>query len=218
MKRLLVLIALVGALATIAIPAASASVRVLPLSSQQFGWTYQQWNAVYTKRLFERDFRSHHALLASHNGDCGQRVGGQEHARMLPTPFDGLSLSASCRIRPGTYLVVGVNGVTAFYAGPKKLSSLVDRDWADVVGYSLTVDGHNLAPHVLKTPFLHARLPYYNAQVIGLPKTTVSYVVKDAFAILSPLSRGHHTLVTSMTFDHPGELHTDSMTFHLNVR
>ena len=51
MKRLLLVAALTASVAAIIIPSASASTRVLPLSAQQFGWTYDQWNAVYVRRL-----------------------------------------------------------------------------------------------------------------------------------------------------------------------
>ena len=75
MKRLLLLLALAGAIAAVAIPTASAAVRVLPLSAHPNGWNYDQWHTNYIRRALQKDLRSLHSLFAIRNGTCGQRVG-----------------------------------------------------------------------------------------------------------------------------------------------
>lgn len=216
MKRLLLVAALTASVAAIVIPSASASVHVLPLSAQPNGWTYHQWHAIWNRRFLERDFRSFHSLLGTRDGQCGQKV-GQVKAWLLPISVNG-GLTAQCRIKSGTRLVVDVAGVIHIYGGPKRLKTLVDADWPDVLSATLTLDGRALSSHVIQTPFIHARVPYFNAQDLGVPKTTVSFISRDYFAILSPISRGWHTLVASATYDTPDGLETDSMTFRLNVR
>ena len=214
MKRLLVLLALAGALAAIAIPSSSAAVRVLPLSAHPNGWNYDQWHTNYWRRALQKDLRSLHSLLAIRNGTCGQKV-GQARAWMLPVSADG-SLSATCRVRPGTRLALSAGGIFSLYAGPEKLNSDIDHIWSDLVSASLWVDGVRLSPHLLRTPFAHARMPYFNAQVFGVSKTLVSFVSRDYFALLSPPSPGWHTVVTSTTFRNPDQ--TFTMTIRLNVR
>jgi hypothetical protein len=59
-------------------------------------------------------------------------------------------------------------------------------------------------------------MPYYNAQIFGVPKTLVSFIARDYFALLSPLSPGWHTVTTTTTFTNPNE--TFTMTLRLNVR
>ena len=88
MKRLLLLLALAGAIAAVALPTASAAVHVLPLSAQPNGWTYHQWHAIYNRRYLQRDFRSQHAINMTRNGQCGQKV-GEVKARLLPFPEVG---------------------------------------------------------------------------------------------------------------------------------
>ncbi len=216
MKRILLFVALAAAVAAFVVPAASASVHVLPLSAQPNGWTYHQWHAIYNRRFLERDFRSFHSLLGTRNGQCGQKV-GQVKAQLLPISVNG-QLTSQCRIKSGTRLVVDVAGVIHIYGGPERLRNLVKAEWPDILSATLTLDGRALAPHVIQTPFIHAKLPYFNAKDLGVPKTTVSLISRDYFAILSPISRGWHTLVVSATYDTPDGLETDGMTFHLNVR
>lgn len=214
MKRLLLVAALTASVAAIVIPSASASTRVLPLSAQPNGWTYDQWNAIWMRRALQRDFRSLHSLLAFRDGTCGQKV-GQARAWLLPVSAVG-DLSATCRLRPATRLAINVGGIFDIYKGPKRLNATIDGVWSDLLSVGLSVDGVNLTPHLLKTPFLHARVPYYNAQVLGVPKTLISFVSKDYFALLSPLSPGRHTVTTTSTFTNPNTTYT--MTLHLNVR
>jgi len=216
MRRLLLVATVAAALAGFLIPAASASVRVLPLSAQPNGWTYHQWHAIYNQRYLARDFRSLHSLAADRNGQCGQRV-GQVKARLLPISTGG-ALSATCRIQAGTRLVVDVAGAINIYGGPTRLRNLVRAGFSQIQSTSLTLDGWSLRPHVIQTPFIHADVPYYNAKVLGVPKTTISLISRDYFAILSPISRGWHTLVVSGTYATPSGWETDSITFHLNVR
>ena len=216
MKRLLLLVALAGAIAAVTIPTASAAVHVLPLSAQPNGWTYHQWQAVYNKRFLERDFRSLHSLAMTRNGQCGQRV-GQAKARLLPVPlFSGLS--ATCRIEPGTRLVVNPAGVINLYDGPKRLKALARAQFSGITSASITLDGRSLAPHVIQTPFLHARIRYHNAQEFGVPVGLVSFLSRDYFAILSPISAGLHTLTVSAVYTFPGGSDPVSATFRLNVR
>ena len=214
MKRLLLLLALAGAIAAVAIPTASTAVRVLPLSAHPNGWNYDQWHTNYIRRALQKDLRSLHSLFAIRNGTCGQKV-GQARAWLLPTSVIG-SLSATCRIRPGTRLALTTGGIFSLYAGPEKLNSDIDRVWSDLVSTSLSVDGVSLRPHLLRTPFAHARMPFYNAQIFGVSKTLVSFIARDYFALLSPLSPGRHTVTTSVTFRNPDE--TFTMTLRLNVR
>ena len=216
MKRLLLLVALAGAIAAVTIPTASAAVHVLPLSAQPNGWTYHQWHAVFNRRFLERDWRSLHSLAMFRNGQCGQRV-GQAKARLLPTPaFAGLS--ATCRIEPGTRLVVNPAGAIFIYDGPKRLKALARTEFAGIRSPSITLDGRALSPHVIETPFLHARMRYYNAQEFGVPVGLVSFVSRDYFAILSPISAGWHTLTVSAVYTFPGGSDPVSATWRLNVR
>jgi hypothetical protein len=215
MKRLLLLAALAGTVAAIAIPAASASVHVLPLSAQPNGWTYHQWHAIYNRRFLQRDFRSLHALNMTRNGQCGQKV-GQVKARLLPFPeADGLS--AQCRIEPGTRLVVNPAGYIAIYGGPERLKAEATGNFPLIGSASITLDGRPLTPHVIQTPFVHAKVPYFNAQEIGVPKGLVSFISRDYFAILSPISAGLHTLSLSAVYNLPSGAQQTSVTFWLNV-
>ncbi len=174
MKRLLLIAALTASVAAIVIPSASASTRVLPLSAQPNGWTYDQWHAIWARRSLQRDWRSLHSLVATRNGTCGQKV-GQARAWMLPVSGDG-ALAATCRIRPGTRLALSAGGIFTIYGGPKNLNGTINRYWPDLLSVGLWVDGVSLTPHLMKTPFLHARVPYYNAQLFGVPKTLISFV------------------------------------------
>lgn len=214
MKRLLLIGALIGAIAAIAIPTASASVQVLPLSAQPNGWTYHQWHAIYNQRFLQRDFRSHHALAATRNGQCGQKV-GQAKAWLLSQPVVEGELTARCRIRAGTRLVVDVAGAIDVYGGPERLKAHVAAEFKSIGSPSLTLDGRSLTPHVIQTPFIHAKVGRYNAQSYGLPPGLWSLISRDYFAILSPISRGWHTLRISATY---GSQAPSVSTFWLNVR
>jgi hypothetical protein len=216
MKRLLLFLALAGTVAALAVPAASSAVRVLPLSARPNGWTYLQWYVIYSQRSFERDFRSLHSLFTYRNGQCGQKV-GQAKAVLLPFPFEG-DVTARCRIEPGTRLVVDVAGAIGFYGRPAQVLAQVEAGWNALLAHSLTLDGRSLTPHVLQTPFVHVRLPHFNAQELGLPQTTVSFIARDYFAILSPIGRGWHTLTMSNTYATPDGPLTATATFLLNVR
>ena len=125
-------------------------------------------------------------------------------------------MQPTCRIRPGTRLALSAGGIFTIYGGPKNLNGTINRYWPDLLSVGLWVDGVRLTPHLMKTPFLHARVPYYNAQLFGVPKTLISFVSKDYFALLSPLSPGWHTVTTTTTFTNPNTTYT--MTLHLNVR
>ena len=59
-------------------------------------------------------------------------------------------------------------------------------------------------------------MPFFATQIFGVSKTLVSFVARDYFALLSPLSPGRHTVTTSSTFRNPAE--TFTMTLRLNVR
>ncbi len=127
-------------------------------------------------------------------------------------------MTANCRIEAGTRLVVDVAGAIGLYAGPERLKAYVAGEFASITATSLTLDGRPLTPHEIQTPFIHAALPAFNARVFGLPKTTVSLVSRDYFAILSPIPRGLHVLTQSATYDPGSGPQTYSMTFYLNVR
>jgi hypothetical protein len=218
MKRLLLSLTLAGTVAALAAPFGWSAVHVLPLSAQPNGWTYHQWHAIWNRRSLERDFRSHHALFASRNGQCGQKV-GQAKAWLLPFRYVTQGeLTARCRIKPGTRLVADIAGAIGVYGGPERLKAQVEAGWPAIQSVSLTLDGRVLTPHVIQTPFIHANLPHYNAQDLKLPQTTVSFISRDYFAILSPISRGRHVLRTSWTVDVGKGPETYSMTFRLNVR
>ena len=218
MKRLLLLLAVAGAVTALAIPTASAAVHVLPLSAHPNGWTYHQWHAIWNIRSFERDFRSNHSLYPGRNGQCGQKV-GQAKAWLLPyqAGFQD-QLSALCRIKPGTRLVLDAAGAIGLYAGPERVKAQLEAAWSDIKAVSATLDGRTLRLHVIRSPFLHFKLPYYNARELDLPATTVSFMARDYFAILSPIPRGLHTLRTSATYDFGSGPETYSMTLWLNVR
>ena len=216
MKRLLLLLALAGAIAAVALPTASAAVHVLPLSAQPNGWTYHQWHAIYNRRYLQRDFRSEHAINMTRNGQCGQKV-GQVKARLLPFPEED-GLSASCRIEPGTRLVVNPAGSIAIYGGPKRLKAEARGAFPQIGSATITLDGRSLTPHVIQTPFVHANVPYYNAQALGVPRGLVSFISRDYFAILSPISAGLHTLTLSAVYNSPSGSTPTSVTFSLNVR
>ena len=104
------------------------------------------------------------------------------------------------------------------YAGPKRLKALARANFSAITSPSITLDGRSLAPHVIQTPFLHARVRHHNAQDFGVPVGLVSFVSRDYFAILSPISAGLHTLTISAVYNSPEEAFPVSATFRLNVR
>jgi hypothetical protein len=212
LRRAVMTIAVGVALVAVAAPVASA--RLVPPDARPGGNTYAAWDVIWGKAQAKRSLQSRNSLLAVRGNKCG--FAWSQRVWLLPASINGL-ISVECHIPQNMFLVFPVAGFADWEKPPAELRASVKEGFSWLKRSELTVDGESLGPgHVTKTPIFVVRVPANNG--LGVSAGTVSVMSIDRFAVLSPLSRGVHTVSTFGAFELPdGTAFELGMTFNLTV-
>jgi hypothetical protein len=210
-SKIVLAIAVVVAATTLLAPAASA--RLVPPGDSPFGHTYASWHVVWGKAMARRSLESRNSLLALRGNRCG--FAWSQRVWLLPVSINGL-ITANCRIPADKYLVFPIAGIFGWGEGPETLRQDVREGFKLISSAKLSVDGRSLRPgFVTRTPAFVGEVPAGNA--FGEPAGLLSMMFKSYFVVLSPLSKGEHTITTLGTFsDDPSN--PLGMTYRLTVR
>lgn len=198
-------------LSATALLAEGAAARLLPLDARPLGMTYEQWDIAWNSAQAKRNLAAETSLVATDGTRCGIQRG---RARLLPVSLLG-GTTFRCSIPRGSLLVFPVAGYVSWGYPPTKLRASVLAGFDRIRDLQLVLDGHGLTPgHVLTTPVYVVGLPVRNS--LGAPAGPISMMSKDAFAILSPLPPGRHTMEVRIRFDGAARAYT--ATYRLLVR
>jgi hypothetical protein len=208
LRRWLLVGTCVALLGAFAVPAASAGV-VKP-SNSPFGRTYAAWDVVWGTAQAKRALASKNSLLAQRANRCG--FAWSQRVWLLPASING-HITVHCHVPAGSYLMFPVAGVVSWGLPPDQMRAEIRTYWEYVADAELWIDGRSVRPgYVTRTPIYVADVPRGNA--FGVPKGSLNLMSKDHFAIIAPLSRGHHVITAIGSFTNPTtEL---GMTYHLH--
>ena len=189
-KRLVLLLVLAAVAAAVLAPTAGAT-RLLPLSAHPNGLAYEQWHVIWDDVSFNRSTQSRNSVIAVRGNKCGFAKG---KVWLLPVSINGV-LDVHCTIPQGKILAIVVAGWADWAKGENKLRKSMRDGFRLLERATLTVDGRSVRPgYVLQTPFLHVNMPVRNSY--SVPPGPMSYMAKEHFALLSPLSAGEHLIST----------------------